>query len=372
MSDGRRAAGPGGTWAVRLGPGPRLEGLEPLLASLAGTVNGPGAADVHTLADLDELVDPFPASGRVVLDGDHLLVEDIGFVRRFLSRNPDWSLILVGEDAARQTARTVLALERTSWLAWPPDLDQLKALVRDPHAPTWTPAPPRALTREPRILREQASDLADAVQRLELAYSALREAADLSGDEAEACSAELHRLREFTRGLRGEGEAGQTGDFDLGSLIEEELTGLTVRGADAPRYLFKSAGDLLVSSDPERLREALREVLLLARAASSAGDVIRVQARAEPEGAVAIDVDAPLGPLAGLARREWLDPATLARRLPEVQAETLSAAFATLRELHGRLEGGPSSAGRQRLRVTLGRGGASDGPGATPVAESVA
>ncbi len=384
MNDARRAGSAGSAWAVRLGPGPRLEGLQPLLGSLSGTVNGPTPVNVEALTDLDELVDTFPMAGRLILDGDHLLLEDIGFVRRFLSRNPDWSLVLVGADAARQTARTVLAFDRASWLAWPPDLDQLKGLVQNPDAVLWTPAAPgdrRAQPREPRLLREQASDLADAVQRLELAYAALRESNDLSGEEAEACTAELRRLRNFTLGLRGDSPGGASDEFDLGALLEEELTGLTVRGPNAPRYLFKSSGDLFVQNDPERLRAALREVLLLGRAASATGDVIRVQAMADADDAVSIDVDAPLGPLAGLSRREWLDPATLAQRLPEVHAETLKSAFALLRELGVRLEGGPSAAGRQRLRLSLGReangatspdGSPSAGSGTASVAESVA
>ncbi|HVS11641.1 MAG TPA: hypothetical protein VMS76_17355, partial [Planctomycetota bacterium] len=117
-------------YKILVGPGPRLEGMAQLLAALASRHGA--LARVEELADLAELLTGAPEAGHLVLDVDHLPAEDIGFLRRFLARHPGWKLVLVGQDAGRQTARSVLALPRTRWLAWPPDLDQLHELARGP------------------------------------------------------------------------------------------------------------------------------------------------------------------------------------------------------------------------------------------------
>ena len=63
---------------------------------------------------------------------DHLPVEDLGFVRRFLAGASGWSVLLVGEDAGHRAARAALSLPRVRWLPWPPDLAQLDDIVAAP------------------------------------------------------------------------------------------------------------------------------------------------------------------------------------------------------------------------------------------------
>lgn len=374
------AGGSEGVWCVRLGPGARLAGLEPLLASLAGRVNARLATDVRALDDLADLVSGrFPGAGRLILDADHLLQEEIGFVRRFVTRHPAWRVVLVGEDAARQSARTVLALDGTSWLSWPPDLEQLQGLVRAPAALVPPLADSAAATRD---LRDQAAHLADAVQRLELAFAALREAPGLPERQVAACTEELERLHDVSRQLQGRpsdtepaapaaarrGPAATHRDqggevLDLSGLLEEELAALTVRGQSAPRFLFRSGGALPVRGRPDELRGALREVLLLARASAQPGDVLRVQTQPEADGGASIEVDAPVGPLEGLSRREWLDPTSLAARLPDLDAEALAGALDVLAAHGARVEAGPEGDERQRLRLVLRRAGEGQGSG---------
>jgi hypothetical protein len=252
-------------YKILVGPGPRLEGMAQLLAALASRHGALARAEAAEIADLAELLTGAPEAGHLVLDVDHLPAEDIGFLRRFLARHPGWELVLVGQDAGRQTARSVLALPRTRWLAWPPDLDQLHELARGPvgsvggemaagpptqepprqepppqepssaaEPPVEIPRPPvrlpraarapaeelppvrpalpeRAIEPPPRAraesapaiphLREQIAVLADIAQRLELSFGALRETKRAPEGELEGMALELRRLLRFTRAL---------------------------------------------------------------------------------------------------------------------------------------------------------------------------
>lgn len=122
-------------WSVCLGPGSELEDLGPVLVHLSRTVNNGVDVRITTLADLAGLMAGFAGRGRLILQGDNFPDEDIGFVRRFLANNPHWNLVLVGKDAGTRPARVILGMDRTRWLAVPPDLDQMRELVRYPSVP---------------------------------------------------------------------------------------------------------------------------------------------------------------------------------------------------------------------------------------------
>jgi hypothetical protein len=100
-----------------------------------------------TLADLEELlVTRRPPEGLLVLDSARVPDEDIGFVRRFLERHPQWRLVVLGADERDVRVRALLALPRTSFLAWPPDLAELRALLSASRsaAPAPVASPPAA------------------------------------------------------------------------------------------------------------------------------------------------------------------------------------------------------------------------------------
>jgi len=148
-------------WSVCLGPGEELADLGPVLAHLSGSTNDGIHVRVTTLSDISGLMAGFAGRGRLILQGDGFPEEDIGFVRRFLANNPHWSLVLVGKDAGTRPARVMLGMDRTRWLALPPDLHQLRELVRYPNVPeppVWeqkdeesqpAPPPPAAATPIP-------------------------------------------------------------------------------------------------------------------------------------------------------------------------------------------------------------------------------
>src|SRR6185295_2627166 len=104
------------------GPGERLTDLRILVEASA-----PGAS-VRQLADLDELAERRSDEGVLLVDADILPAEDVGYLRRFLAREEEIQLTLVGEDSSRRVARTLLRLPRVQWLGWPPDIEDLRQL----------------------------------------------------------------------------------------------------------------------------------------------------------------------------------------------------------------------------------------------------
>jgi hypothetical protein len=374
-------------YKILVGPGPRLEGMAQLLAALASRHGAGARAEAAEIADLAELLTGAPEAGHLVLDVDHLPAEDIGFLRRFLARHPGWELVLVGQDAGRQTARSVLALPRTRWLAWPPDLDQLHELARGPvgevggelaagpppqeppsevepsveiprppvhlpraarepaqELPPARPAlPERAIETPPRArtetapaiphLREQIAVLADIAQRLELSFGALRETKRAPEGELEGMALELRRLLRFTRALSHlaspQGQGGER--FELGALVEEELAALTLKARRAPRLTWRGSGKLWVRADRVAFTMALESLLVLARACAGVGETVRVEAGAGLSDDLWIRIDFPAGPLAGIDPEKVLDPVVLAERLREIGVEEIGAAIAILR-----------------------------------------
>src|SRR5262245_18976377 len=116
-------------WSLIVGTGARLADLRAFLVPESSEA---GCARLASLEDLDEFAELETGPGRVVLDADALELEDVGLVRRFVRRAEEWELVLAGNDGSRRAVRALLAGPRTRWLAWPPDLDDLHALMRAP------------------------------------------------------------------------------------------------------------------------------------------------------------------------------------------------------------------------------------------------
>ena len=137
------------SWTLLLGPGPRTEGLGPLLAALSAAREAP---EPRLLADLSELLaEPLPAAaderGRLLLDCDSLAIDDVGLVRRFLGARPGWEAWLLGEESGTRSARRLAAVTNTRWLDWPLDVDQLAAALAPP--PPLVSPTPRSLPLPP-------------------------------------------------------------------------------------------------------------------------------------------------------------------------------------------------------------------------------
>jgi hypothetical protein len=260
------------------------------------------------LADLEELLlVRRPPEGLLMLDSARVPDEDIGFVRRFLERHPGWRLIVLGADERDARVRTLLALARATFLGWPPDLAELRALLPPspsaPAAPGTPGAPPDR--RAPRTVAPAAAAPA-------------------------------------------RGPTGTNGAIEVGGLVEELLASAALEGEDAPRYHYRAGAPFHVHRERSRLAEGLGGLVELARRCAGADGLVR--AAIHPDGdRVRIGLDFPRG---GLDEKDL--PAVLgpANGGGELLAPARRAA-ALLRELGGEIELAPGEPGRLRCDVSL-------------------
>jgi len=105
-----------------VGPGPRGRDLAAVLRALAE----PRGVAVRAFEDVAELAPSAETSGVFLLDVDAVPVEDLGYVRRFLAARADIDVVLLGTDPRVRAAR-YLGSQR--FTAWPPDVEELLALV---------------------------------------------------------------------------------------------------------------------------------------------------------------------------------------------------------------------------------------------------
>ncbi len=251
------------TVTLLVGPGTRLVELRAVLGALASLPGSTVHAEPRAVDDLADLMEPRVGSGRLLLESEHVPVEDIGFVRRFLERNPDWQLVLVGTDRDTRKAQRLLSFAGAGWLHWPPDLDQVKGLLaggRELDSPARAAAPEDELADE-LVPRPGPADAG--------ARPAERE------PEPAAAAA--------------------TG-CDLGVLLEEILAGRSVGGEDAPRYLYRAEAELEVALDAAALNRVFEGLFAMAESCAGAGQVIGVRAQAADEDAQVV-IDFPPGPL---------------------------------------------------------------------------
>lgn len=405
--DGQNTTRPGdGVLAIAVVPFPGHAELVAVLAALAPK------AQVRALRDLDALVELSGAQGRLVVDVDHVALEDIGWVKRILAARPGWSVVCTGRDAGARNGRALLAVESSRWLSWPPSLDDLRALTTAPRAlaaPVTQPAPaaagpsagpvaastPPASSSPPSassaggvsgsasgsgstsgsgpaLGREHVAVLADISQRLELAFAALRESGRLSEPEMESPSIELRRLLRFTRTLSCLVSPPPRGDeeFDLAALIEEQLAALTLRARKGPRFQPRASQEgrpveFVVKADRAALALAFEALLQLARHCAGQGETVRVVYATPQPSELSVRIEFPAGPLERLTNEQLADPAVLRDRLPELWPSDVSAAAAILASQGGQLQihSGPNGHVTLLARLT---GVRSQAPGAAP------
>ncbi len=273
---------------------------------------GPEALGQQTVDDLEELLARRPLEGLLILESARVPGEDIGFVRRFLERHPLWRLLVIGEDGQEPRVKVLLALGRAQWLPWPPDLEQLRALLSGARAAESVAPAPEAPAR--------------------------------SGEE---------RVPARKPGRRGVGAGTSNGAVDLGHLLEELLASAALQGEGASRYQFRAGQRVLVQRERALLQEGLGGLVELARVCAGAEGL--VQAVLEPSGdSVRVGLEFPR---AGLPER---DLGALFERAPEGLEEGLSRGLAEAR--HGvellraagvRVELADAEPGRLRCEVRL-------------------
>ena len=334
-----------------VGSGNRPKELGAVLSAL-GTVrarrSGEAVLEPHRpmgLADLEELLAQRPAAGTLILDYERVPGEDIGFVRRFLERHGEWRLIVVGEDVRDRRARGLLALPRTQCLPWPPDLEQIAALLppideeasadRQPTAPASAPSESPGSNRETRH-----PDRARKKPR------------STGASTPGVVRAEKDRTEPET----GSGAPLEAEPMDIGALIEELLAGASLVGESTPRYLYRCASSFIIYRERAPLAEILGELLELARRCAGGKGVVSAQVDNAPEAGDPADtarirVDFPAGPLSATDWPVLFDtPIKVAADLADV-VKRAGRAAADLRSIGGRIA--PFTLPQDRLRLEL-------------------
>lgn len=135
-------------WSLIVGPGARLAEL---LAYLVPESSGGDCGAIVELHELGELLAKEPAwngPARLLIDADALDIGDVGLVRAVMKHGTELELVLLGEDGTRRAARRLARDPRVTWMAWPPDLDDLKRLGRAPGKRAAAAAPAGTGTQE--------------------------------------------------------------------------------------------------------------------------------------------------------------------------------------------------------------------------------
>ncbi len=122
----------GPSWTLAFGPGPQAELLEPLLRTLLAQSASEGSPRLEVWDDLDEVLGALSQRGRLVLDADRLPREDLGLVRRFLTRRSGWEVVALGGEAPTGPLAQLLSHRRVQFAAWPLPVDRLSALFETP------------------------------------------------------------------------------------------------------------------------------------------------------------------------------------------------------------------------------------------------
>ena len=275
-----------------LGPGARTEALAPHLAILGGS----GA--LEALTDLAGALSGVPGAARLVVDADQLPIEDLGILRRFLAAGPERELYLLGDDSRNRAVRAFSGVQGARFLAWPPDLEQLAALAsasrgtrRELGVPPPGPAGPTGPggPGEPESTGELGTGdslgAADPPPREAPYELPARRPAGRATGLAERDTGPAQRISgplASAQLVDPLGEAATVDDaFDLGLVLEEVLAGVAVGGADTPRFLYRSRGDLAARGPRESLAQAFEALFRSVRELADAGSLIQVVAREE-------------------------------------------------------------------------------------------
>ena len=322
------------TKGVLVGPGERMDLMARLVEAAGRRPDGTGTA-VRMLVDLADLLVEGPGPGRLLLDAEHLPLEDIGLLRRILQRGgPNLEAWVLGRDAAGQGTKAALALSGTRWLAWPPDVDQIVALAEGG-----------------RPLVQQLQPAPTPFRPAEASLSPLPPPPASPAPATPTPQAQESRPR------------GATG-YDLAPLLQELLGALSLKGRRAPRFHFLGNGAFPVRLDRATVTTVLEAMLLLARSCAGPGEAVHVTMSERASGEADVHLEFPAGPLASLPANAVLSHELweqVRARLPELESTHLPEALKPLRVRGGEVlaESAPAGHMSLRLRLPLSDAGAS-------------
>lgn len=329
-------------------------GLEPLLAQDLGADALPAGVRLFPkLADVADLLAPETGAGRLVVALERLPAEDVGILRRFLTRMKARELVVLASGEALLDPPTglaaLLALPRTRLLPAPEPGKRWSAAYV-----AYLTGPPEVLGA-PTPLASEAPDEAaqQPAEPLDQSWRVLRDALE----NREELKPLLRRLEDEVS--RSEGPAPRQEKVDLGTVAEELLAGLSLERGRRMRFLYKPEGELEVEAPRHELELCLRHLFDLVGKCSSPDCVIRVRVSsagiATSDVPVEATIEFPDAPLTDLPQGAELNPDTLARHFGPDASATLRQLRAATQALGARLESLPTRPGRRQLRLRVPR-----------------
>ncbi|MFT5288450.1 MAG: hypothetical protein ACI8QS_001033 [Planctomycetota bacterium] len=320
----------------------RLDDLEDLLSGrLAESIEGSGEDSQFGMAWISRGPGVTPTKGLLLLEASSVPPDDIGFVRRFLERQPDWHLfVLDGEDPSAESAQKLRLLERSGTLPNSPDLDQLAALLdlpplgsepsvgpglklvlADPgdlpHLPESSTSPVDADRREAQAEAPEAGQHGED----EELFCARRQ--DMETEEDPFATLDEAALEAtLVSALLSQDEEPRVAELpsqttELGALVEELLAADALGGSSHPRTIFRCLNPYPINLERADLVENIGGMLGLARLAAGNSGVVSVQITtpADESGAL-LRIDFPAGELGGSGIEELLERAESGARDP--------------------------------------------------------
>lgn len=308
------------------------------------------------LADIADLLGSGTGAGRLVLSASSIPAEDVGILRRFLSRASGRELVIIA-DQDQPVSDELLVLPRTRPLPTHLSPSLVDHLLSTPERSTTPVAPDPAIVPPTESAGDSDASLEPSADRMSLAWQILRERLAGRRDLAPL----LQRLDTELRRVAPEDENSTDELVDLGAVAEELLAGISLERDRRMRFLFRPEGELSMRTSRSNLELCLRSLFNLVGGCSSPDCVIRVRvtstsgSEADPDSPVDTTIDFPDAPLAGLPLGSEIDPEVVARHIgPDVSA-ALRMLRSSASALGATLESLPTRPGRRRLRLRMPR-----------------
>lgn len=242
------------------------------------------AQELAELGDLEELLFGQSERGTLILDYSQVPVEDIGFVRRFLERHAHWRLLVLGRDASDDCAERLLRLGQSEWVSWPPNLDQVSALLP---AGTGTAAGAASRATNAASERPSAPQAAEALQPLPPAGAPVERSAPQASGAPSSASVAPGSASDSVEAL------------DLGKLFKELLINEHLAGH---KWALEFQEGITLPIDPRLAKLSYGAFINLARACAGREGLVRAKLErsgleGDPADTVCLQMTFPQGSL---------------------------------------------------------------------------
>lgn len=166
--------------------------------------------------------DGAPEAPLLLLDSDHVALEDIGWIRHMLATARVGEVVLMGSDPSATVVRQLRGVPRARWCPWPPDLDDLRRLLE----PAPATAPSGSQVGVPRVSAPRGSEPVGSVTHGPSPVAG--EVAGRASSERTPARAEAAHVRPAPTSAADSSSAPPATVFATGSVPPPQAISLTV------------------------------------------------------------------------------------------------------------------------------------------------